>query len=225
VEPLRGTRTLSRPMKLSQAERQRRRERARRQHAVPPGAPGKLGRRDVARKAAARSTEVRSERASQVAACIVPEHQDEIEGAVASGLRSKSVVQRLKPAELALRAGMPGEALAVAEVRGIAHRSRDELLHELAPSLTSTLTGAQLVRHLAEKHETINGTATELTDWGLTDERSGPRREVQSASRLLTKGLGAAPSSEVRRWPRPTEIVGRSEGYFCVAVWLAGALA
>jgi hypothetical protein len=88
-------------MAISPAERQRRSDQAKRMHR-----DGRLGSQAVARKAAARSAEVRTARASSIARRLLEEHEEEVRKTlldiIAKGTRS----ERLKAIDIIVKAGL-----------------------------------------------------------------------------------------------------------------------
>lgn len=145
-------------MKLSPAERQRRSDVAKRMHRE-----GVLGSSAVAKAAGQRSGEVRQERASRIAQGVLERHAEEVEAALLAGLRSRSTSQRVKAAEVVVKLALSGQRQDAGEVRDVAeHRSREELLAILTDKLSNGSQSAALVRRaLAERVETIDGTAVE----------------------------------------------------------------
>lgn len=99
-------------MAISEAERQHRSDRARRQHAE-----GKLGSVAVAKKAAARSVEVRRHKSpAQIAARLLEDHEREVRAALLDALRNGTPSVKLKAAETVIRAGLAGHQQRQAEV-------------------------------------------------------------------------------------------------------------
>lgn len=123
-------------MPFTPEERARRSAQARRQHAE-----GKLGSSAVARRAAARSVEVRQRRASQLAQQLVEQNQTAIEKSLREILKSGTAGQKLKATELLLRMGLSAERL-----------DRDEHRDE-----SQQLSREQLIAVIAEKFQTPAG--------------------------------------------------------------------
>lgn len=143
-------------MAISDQERMARSLRAKAMHA-----DGRLGNRAVARKAAARSTEVRRERASNIAQQLVTENREQMERFLRDLMKSGTTAQKLKATELLLKSAMAGERIDAAENRDAAqNQSREELIATLAAKLSGPSPAAAAVR--ARLAETVDGTAVEL---------------------------------------------------------------
>jgi hypothetical protein len=141
---------------ISDAERQRRSEQARRQHAA-----GILGSPTVARRAAAASVQVRTRRASALAASLLHENQAAIREAVADTLRRGKRSERLKAIDLLMKAGLRAEVLdATVERDQHEGRSREELLDLLVGKLTTGPAG-ELVRAQIEASSVIDAEVVE----------------------------------------------------------------
>jgi hypothetical protein len=140
-------------VQLSEQERQRRSELAKRLHRE-----GRLGGPGPAR----RSVEVRARKASELSAAIVEKHRAKIERAIVAGLDSASVAQQLKAAELALKMGLRSEAIDVGEAKVEGEqRSREELIAALLTKLDGP-GGAVMARALAERHGIVEAQAADV---------------------------------------------------------------
>jgi uncharacterized membrane protein len=146
-------------MAISDAERQRRSDQTKRMHRE-----GKLGSHAVSNKAAARSAEVRTARASSIARRLLEEHEEEVRKTlleiIAKGTRS----ERLKAIDIMVKAGLRGESVGLTEEKMHGEqRSREELIALLADKLSGGSLSGQLVRaRLAERNrEVIEGHAVE----------------------------------------------------------------
>jgi mevalonate kinase len=123
--------------RLSEVERQRRSERAKRMHAE-----GRLGHGAVARRAAQKSVAVRQERASAVAQRLLLDHAEEVERALLDALRRGSPTVRLRAVETIMKSALRAEGVTVEAERAEAAMTRDELVAALAAKLTGGPAGA-----------------------------------------------------------------------------------
>ena len=115
-----------------------------------------MGTQAIAKRAAARSVEVRAQRASQVAQGLVVKHAERIEGAFVDALKNGTRSQRIRAAEGMLKLALASERLDVAESKtGLEHLDRQQLLDQLAAGLTEARIGPLLRRRL----EVIDGEA------------------------------------------------------------------
>ena len=132
-------------------------------------AEGRLGSRAVARKAAARSVEVRTRqgqhRASRIAQDLFERHRDEVEKALLDALRNGTRTQKIRAAETLTKLALSGERIDTSAAK-VEHeaRSRDELIALMADKLSNGPAASLLARHLAERNggEVIEGEAVEI---------------------------------------------------------------
>ncbi len=146
-------------MQLSPIERQRRSEQAKRQHAE-----GRLGSKAVAKKAAARSAEVRADRASSIARRLLEAHAAEVERTLLEILRHGTRSEKLKALDIAVKAGLRGEGAQLnhEKVHG-EQKSRDELIAAIVAKFQAPTPAAALTRSaLAEQGMVIDGQAVEI---------------------------------------------------------------
>jgi len=147
-------------MAITEQERQRRSEQARRMHRE-----GKLGNAAAARNGAARSAEVRSARASSIARRLLEEHEDEVRKTLMDVLAKGSRSEKLKAVDLMVKAGLRGESVGLAEQRIEGEqRSREELIAAIMMKLQAPTPAAAIMRaELGTRGVVVDGTATEIT--------------------------------------------------------------
>ena len=97
-------------MTISDTERQRRSDQAKRMHAE-----GKLGSHAVAKRAAARSAQVRTARASSIARRLLEEHEEEVRSTLLDIIKRGSRSERLKALDIMVKAGYRGESVGLTE--------------------------------------------------------------------------------------------------------------
>ena len=111
---------------------------------------GKLGTRAIAQKAAQRSVEVRTARASSIARRLLEEHEEEVRDTLLEIIKKGTRTEKLKALDIMVKAGLRGEQVNLNEQKiDGEQKSRDELIRSILDKMNGPA-GAVIRANAAE---------------------------------------------------------------------------